>query len=84
MISPVREFHKKIENCVTGKYLQRKRRAGSAISVQEPNPTKVEAGRKVVLLEHPLLKETPDEWKNIPTCLSEAIKTIIASIVDGN
>lgn len=82
--SSVNGFYKKYENIMLGKYTKRKQRAGSAISVQETSATEMIRGRKIVTREHPLLQEQPEEWKNIPICLTAAVKQMITSIVQGN
>ena len=33
--------------------------------------------------EHPLLSHNPEEWNNIPICLIDAVKGLIASEVKG-
>ena len=80
-------FYKKYENCTMGKYVRKYRErmsSPSAISVQEPNVGEIFKGRQVVHEQHPLLAHQVEEWKNIPICVTEAMKEVISSIVEGN
>ena len=80
-MTDITNYYQKYEHCIMGKYHKTRSRRDSTISVQEPGISEILNCRSVMLLEHPLLKVKPDEWKNIPIPLAEALKSIIASIL---
>jgi hypothetical protein len=61
-----------------GKLAPGEPRSMSRISVGHPNEIENLKTRKHLLTDHPLLKEDPEAWNNIPTCVASAISNIIA------
>ena len=40
-------------------------------------------GKKLLLREHPLLKEDLDSWVNIPICIKLSINNLIKNFIEG-
>lgn len=78
------KFHASYEHIISARYQPQKQRPGSAISVQQTSVVDVVKTRRTLKTEHPLLSETPDEWKNIPICVITAVKHIINEVIVGN
>jgi hypothetical protein len=73
-----------MQPCIIGKFVYQNPRAGSAISIQEPNKIEITRCQKKIRNEHPLLLERPGEWNNIPICITLAITNILNHIVDSD
>lgn len=70
-----------------GKYqskLGNRQLTASQISIQDSNFQELKKTQAMLDNEHPLKKEDPDSWNNIPICIRDAVSNIIQQTIEGD
>lgn len=78
-------YKSKVQHVIDGKFLKTMAsRSKSEVSVQAENLGVIRKARAQLFGLHPLLSEQPEDWNNIPICVSDAIINIIKTVIQGD